>query len=96
MDKEIYIRDYARKKKKVIIPQFENVKRISVQILSGDEILNVVYSDCSTKRFDSCDCRTADYYDGEYNLPLNKVDEFSNFGGSSYDCSGLFDEYDND
>ena len=77
---------------KIIAPvSIEDVKRIKIEIQNGDEILNVIYSDYSTKSFDSSNCRITSYYDGEYTLPLNKVDEFSDFTGSSYNAQRYFE-----
>ena len=41
---------------------------MQVNVVTGDEILNVTYKDGSEKRFDSSDDRTRDFYDGNYEL----------------------------
>lgn len=93
MDKMVYIRDYNDTKKAVTINSFEDVEKITVSIQSGDEILTVYYKDLSTVDFDSSDCRLMNFFDGEYELPLDKIDDFSAFDGSSYDCERKFDSY---
>lgn len=90
MNKEIYIRDYSDKKVPITIPNFEDVIKIIVEIISGDEVLTVLYRDYSTKKFDSSGCRMQNFYDDEYELPLDKIDEFSDFVGTSYDCDDMF------
>jgi len=77
MRKTVTIRDYGTKRTKVVIKDFENVSSIFVFVVSGDEVLSVLYKDGHTERFDSSDCRVTDYYDGGYNVPLDKLDEFS-------------------
>ena len=91
MDKMVCIRDYNRTRKVITINNFENVEKITVAIQSGDEILTAYYKDSSTVDFDSSDCRMMSFFDGEYELPLDEIDEFSAFEGSSYDCSYKFD-----
>lgn len=90
MDKKVFIRDYTDHKTEVAIKDFEKVLRLDVEIITGDEVLTVTYKDGAKISFDSCDRRISDYYDANYELPLDKVDEFSNFDGSSYHCAELF------
>ena len=89
MNKTIYIRDYESNKVKVEVPDWEDVESIDVTVLTGDEILDVYYSyydDNVSLTFDSSYDRLHDFYDGGYELPLELVDKFSEFEGSSYDC----------
>lgn len=91
MDKQIYIRNYLDQKKSIIVRDFENVVDLTVSIISGDEVLTVTYADGHSEKFDSSDDRIMDFFDGCYTVPLNRVDEFSNFKGDSYDCMDFFD-----
>lgn len=78
MHKTATIRNYNADTTEVVIEEFENVSAIFVCVISGDEVLNVIYKDGRTERFDSSNDRITDYYDGGYNVPLDKLDEFSN------------------
>ncbi len=83
MHKTVTIRDYNADTTEVVIDDFENVVSIFVCVISGDEVLYVLYKDGRTERFDSSDCRATDQYEGGYFLPLDKLDEFS-------DCDKAF------
>jgi hypothetical protein len=95
MTKTIYIRDYEDDRKAVNIENFEDVIYCRVKISSGDEVLTVIYKDGNEMEFDSSTTRFENYYDDEYKIPLNKLDDFSNFIGSSYSCERMIlgDEY---
>lgn len=90
MDKKITIVDFEGTKKEVAIKDFKNVIAITVSVKSGDETLLVIYKDGKTDYFDSSDCRFMGFDDGTYNLPLDKIDEFSK-GTNSYDKQRKFD-----
>lgn len=66
MKKIISIMDYKGKKTKVKIDNFENVIKLEIEVLSGDELLYVLYKDYSTERYDSSDNRFMDYSDAYY------------------------------
>ena len=87
MDKRVCLRDYAGIKKEVIIPDFEEVVELRVEVISGDEILKVLYKNGEHKKFDSSD---GSFYDGEYYIPLDMVEEFSNSDCSSYEVADYF------
>lgn len=86
MYKQLTLRDFRGEKSDFIIEDFENVKDIDIVILSGDETATVHYFNGEKEEFDSSECRLVDYYDCSYELPLNIIDEFSSFEGSSYEC----------
>lgn len=65
MKKTIEIMDWQGKKTAVDI-DMDEVGAINLNIVSGDEILLVVYKDYTTKRFDSSRDRRMDYDDGSY------------------------------
>ena len=90
MDKRVCLRDYAGIKKEVIIPDFEDVVRLGVLIISGDEVLLAFYKNGNYKEFDSSNDRTINFYDGSCNLPLDKVDEFSDMDCSSCEVADYF------
>lgn len=88
MNKIVYLRNYADKKTKISIPNWEDVKHIIVVVLTGDETLEITYYNHEPGVFDSDDDgdRMVEYYDGAYLLPIELVDKFSEFEGSSYSC----------
>ena len=57
MHKTATIRNYNADTTEVVIEEFENVSAIFVCVISGDEVLNVIYKDGRTERFDSSNDR---------------------------------------
>lgn len=87
MSQVISIRDFAGNKSNITLTNWLNVKRIFVEIVTGDEILTVIYKDDTpADTFDSSTSRGYSYPDVVYELPLGLVDVFSNFEGTPYDC----------
>lgn len=73
------------------IGDLKDIAVITIEVITGDEIANVVYKDYTIRRFDSSHDRINDYYDGEYQIfrydeedNLINKEEFKN-RGSSYD-----------
>lgn len=60
--------DYRGESVEVDIGDFDNVARMTMVVVSGDEVLNVIYKDYNVKIFDSCDTRRENYYDTEYEV----------------------------
>lgn len=93
MKKEIKIVDYAGNRKNIVLEDVENISLIKVEVRTGDEVLRVKYKDGHKKSFDSCPGgRIVNFYDGEYELPLDRLDEFAKCEGSSYDRMSKFSE----
>ena len=65
---KIKILDYKSREKEVDVGELDGIRKMQVNVVTGDEILNVTYKDGSEKRFDSSDDRTRDFYDGNYEL----------------------------
>ena len=89
MKKIINIMDYQGKKTKVKIDNFENVIKLEIEVVSGDELLYVLYKDYSTEMYDSSDCRLMDYSDAYYCIyditkNINHLDKWKK-RTSSYD-----------
>lgn len=63
----IKIMDYRRNKRDVPV-DLENVGRIDVEVISGDEVLTVTKKDYTVERYDSSDRRFIDYYDYQYTI----------------------------
>lgn len=58
-----------------------------VEIITGDEILTVIYKDDTpAATYDSSNCRQQDIFDTIYELPIALIDCFSRFEGSPYQC----------
>lgn len=88
----IDIVDYKGDRIPVYIGDIENIDYIQVEVLTGDEVITVWYKDGTYKDLDSSQCRLADYYDGEYEVPSEQIEKWSNIPGSSYDRMERFIE----
>lgn len=82
---ELRLMDYAGRSKTFEIGDIEEIARITITVISGDEIATVIYKGYSSKEFDSSNSRMADFYDDEYDIydvtsGLNLLDdpEFKN------------------
>lgn len=64
----IKILDYKSRANEVNVGELKDIRKMTVEVITGDEILIVAYKDGSYKRFDSSDDRTRDFYDGDYEL----------------------------
>lgn len=65
---KIKILDYNNRAKEVDVGELKDIRKMKVEVVTGDEILNVTYKDGSEKRFDSADDRTRAFFDGDYEL----------------------------
>ena len=68
MTKYIQIMDYKGKKTRTEIKDFEDVNCIVIGVLSGDEVMDVIYASGGIETFDSSDDRGVDFNDGVYAL----------------------------
>jgi hypothetical protein len=64
--KTIKLMDYAGTKKSIVIDNFEDVVRLTIEVVSGDEILHVLYNNYDIKEYDSSNDRMMDFADDEY------------------------------
>ena len=74
----------------VDLDNLEDILRMEILVLTGDEILTVTHKDGTTKCYDSSNCRRTNYYDGEYVLfdaesGINLIDEDYLSMENSYD-----------
>lgn len=90
--KKIYIFNYANQPCLVEIPSFgvertiEDIERITVEILSGDEIVTIRFKDGFEYTADSSSERTYSYYDGEYELTKKEsIISWLDYGDSAAD-----------
>lgn len=81
----INIVDYKDERKKVDIGDIENIDYLYVDVLTGDEVISVWYKDGTYDYWDSSVDRGTVYYDGEYDVPSEQIEKWSNMPGSSYD-----------
>lgn len=70
------IYDYDNKATIVEIPD-KSIHHITVTILSGDETGIVYFKDGTTQSFDASDCRSTDYFDGEYIVDFAYIKEWA-------------------
>ena len=75
--------DYDGRARSIVLKDIDIIA-ISVTILSGDETIDVYYTDGTVEHFDSCDTRTENYFDGNYVVmgeKLKKWYKYWNFLG---------------
>jgi hypothetical protein len=64
--------NYQAKKVPVKIKNFEEVIKLTIEVISGDEILQVLYKDYNIEEYDSCylldDYRVMDFQDNLYTI----------------------------
>lgn len=68
MKKIIEIMDYENVKRKIKIDDFENVVKLNIKVVTGDEILQIIRKDYSEESYDSCDFRLRDFLDDYYTI----------------------------
>ena len=71
----------------VDLDKLDDILRIDIDIVTGDEIATVIYKNGERERYDSSNCRLQDFYDWGYCLygaEENRLEEFER-RTSSYD-----------
>lgn len=68
MNKELILLDYDCNEchTGVDLENLDDILRIDIEVISGDEIARILYKNGDIKKFDSSRCRIIDYDDGEY------------------------------
>ena len=98
--KIIKIMDYSCTKVPIKIKNFEDVVRLTIEVVSGDEILHILYKNYTEEQYDSCymlkNFRINSFYDGEYVIyditkNINKINKW-NKRKDMYDYFGKVDE----
>ena len=69
----ITLYDYAGEKTKHDIGNIEDIYFAEIRILSGDEVLSIMYKDGSTKICDSSHDRFDSHYEYSYNVYMPNV-----------------------
>lgn len=92
--------DWKDEKHPVDIGDLDNIEEMFIKVVTGDEILHVLYKDGTDKFFDSSEDRMADFDDGIYPIYVSGLwcidkDKFIN-RKTSYDIlhSETIDKYD--
>lgn len=60
--------DYKNRGKEFEIGSIEDIARIIIEVVSGDEIAHVLYKDYTEEFFDSGEKRMYDFQDGQYEV----------------------------
>ena len=58
--------DYKKRVKEFEIGNIEDIAKIVIDVVTGDEVAYVFYKDYTEDIFDSCETRSCDCYDGRY------------------------------
>ena len=60
--------DYSGNTELAELGDLNNIAVITIRVVTGDEIAEVIYKDYTTGTFDSSRDRCSDYYDGKYEI----------------------------
>lgn len=60
--------DWAGRNTEVDVGNFEEIAAMRIMVISGDEVLLVIYKDYTTERFDSSSDRIGHCLDNEYEI----------------------------
>ena len=63
---KIKLLDYEDKTKVVDVGDIKEIKSMYIEVISGDEVLLVIYKDYTIKEFDSSNTRCEDRHEGRY------------------------------
>lgn len=74
MEKTIRLLDYENNEKIFIVNDFEEVKVVIFEIVSGDGVLTLIYQDGKIRKLDSSDKRLIDFKDGIWVLEPKDID----------------------
>ena len=80
MDKKVYLFDYKDIQHEYTIKNFEKVKSMFINMLSGDWVLYVIYEN-DYEVFDTGEYngyRSQDFYEGTYIINPNRINELNN------------------
>ena len=63
---KIKLLDYENKIKVIDVGDIKEIGSMYIEVLSGDEVLYVIYKDYTIKEFDSSNTRCEDRHEGRY------------------------------
>lgn len=93
----IKIYDYDNESTKITVPDDKVICAIDVNVLSGDETGDIIFTDGTTIHFDASDCRTHSYFDGSYVVTGDNIQKWIDYDFSnchrtkSYVRQGVFE-----
>lgn len=61
------------------IPDGKQIQSIEVDVITGDEIVDIFFADGTSLHFDSDDSRITDYYDGGYDVKGDAIERWASF-----------------
>ena len=64
----IKLLDYQDKETLVDVGELDTIGYMEIEVVTGDEILTVVYKDFTSRRFDSSSDRRMNFNDGRYEI----------------------------
>jgi hypothetical protein len=64
----IKLLDYQDKETLVDVGELDTIGYMEIEVVTGDEILTVVYKDFTSRRFDSASDRMMNFNDGRYEI----------------------------
>lgn len=76
MTVEIKALDYKDQVAETELVEIDDYSVIFVEVVTGDEIVRVFNAKTGDTTYISAGGRSADYYDGEYVVPADKVEEW--------------------
>lgn len=77
MKTKIY--DYANNATEIEIKD-KPIDYIFVEVITGDEVVTIHYTDNTEETFDSSNCRNTDFNDGSYIVKGSAIEKWLNFG----------------
>lgn len=89
--RKLKIYDYADNAVTIDLPD-KDIKRIYVSVVSGDEIVRIVYTDGSLDFYDSSKTRIFSFNDGRYIVEGEDIERFINWEPTS-DYYYSYDRY---
>ena len=78
MDKKVYLFDYKDIQHEYKIKDFEKVKSMVINKLSGDWVLYVIYENNDYSVFEANHNRQVDFYEGTYIINPSRINELNN------------------
>lgn len=82
--KKITIYDFEDAPIVIETPPEKVIESIYVRVLSGDETGSINFTDGTNMDFDASNCRSFDFYDGDYLVPSEKVQSWIDFEPSAH------------
>lgn len=72
------IYDFMNNTRHIDLP-LKKIEHIYVMVLSGDEVVNIVFEDGTSELYDASRDRFHDFFDGDYIVEGDEIKEWINF-----------------